>query len=140
MYWRCSVADNFVPGSYTALLPYSRERYLQNHIMLSTVDKLHKVYSTDAEPVVWARTVGVEVLNELDSLKAAMMTVAGAQSSVGDIKASAGWDVAAKGLETLITGSRLAHSMSGGLNDALVGALKGFVQGSSRMATKDTKV
>lgn len=107
--------------------------------MLSTVDKLHKVYSTDLEPVVWARTVGVEVLNELDSLKAAMMTVAGAQPSVGEIKASTSWDVAAKGLETLIAGSRLAQSMSGGLNDALVGALKGFVQGASRMATKDNK-
>lgn len=107
--------------------------------MLSTVDKLHKIYSTDVEPVVWARTVGVEVLNELDSLKAAMMTVAGAQSTVGGTQASTGWDVAAKGLETLVAGSRLAQSMGGGLNDALVGALKGFVQGASRTAEKDNK-
>ncbi|KAK2463656.1 hypothetical protein APHAL10511_004407 [Amanita phalloides] len=128
-------------GSYTALLPYAQERYLQNHIMLSTVDKLHKVYSTDSEPVVWARTVGIEVLNELDSIKGAVMTMAGAQrrsATVGS-NASIGWDAVAKGLETLFAASHLAKSMSDGLSNTLDDALKGFVQGASQVSTKNDK-
>lgn len=49
--------------------------------MLSAVDKLHKLYSVTAEPVVWARSVGVEILNELDTVKAAMMMSAGSYST-----------------------------------------------------------
>ncbi len=36
--------------------------------MMSAVDKLHKLYASTAPPVVWARSTGVEVLNELDRL------------------------------------------------------------------------
>ena len=67
-----------IAGSYTALLPYAQERYLANHVLMSAIDKLHKVYTTELEPIVWARSVGVEVLNELDSVKAAIMMSAGA--------------------------------------------------------------
>ena len=48
---------------------------------MSACDKLHKLYSSTSEPVVWARSVGVEVLNELDSVKAALMLSAGSRSS-----------------------------------------------------------
>ena len=41
--------------------------------MLSAVDKLHKLYTATAEPVVWARSVGLEVINELDTVKTALM-------------------------------------------------------------------
>lgn len=71
--------------------------------MLSAVDKLHKLYSTTAEPVVWARSVGVEVLNELDTLKTALMVTAGSQQlnrSVGGVDLG----LAAHGLETVATG------------------------------------
>lgn len=44
---------------------------------MSTVDKLHKLYGLDSAPVVWARSVGVEVLQELPAIKAAMMGGAG---------------------------------------------------------------
>lgn len=44
---------------------------------MSTVDKLHKLYGLDAGPIVWARSVGVEVLQELPALKSAMMGGAG---------------------------------------------------------------
>ncbi|KAH8103880.1 ubiquinone biosynthesis hydrox [Cristinia sonorae] len=64
-------------GSYTSLMPYSRARYFENHKMMSAVDKLHKLYSTTAMPIVWARSVGLEVANELDTLKAALMVSAG---------------------------------------------------------------
>jgi len=69
-------------GAYTALLPYTRERYLENHKVMAALDKLHKLYSSTSEPVVWARSVGLEVLNELDSIKAAIMMTAGAKSQV----------------------------------------------------------
>ena len=71
----------FSLGSRTALLPYARERYFENHKILSACDKLHKLYASTAEPVVWARSVGLEVLNELDSVKAAIMLNAGSRST-----------------------------------------------------------
>ncbi|KAF8636431.1 hypothetical protein AX17_003613 [Amanita inopinata Kibby_2008] len=124
-------------GSYTALLPYARERYLQNHIILSCVDKLHKIYSTDSEPVVWARTVGVEVLNELDSIKAALMMAAGAErgSQTGRAETSS-WDILAKGVETLVTGSHLINSAGNSVNNALVGGLQGLVNGVMKRENK----
>lgn len=65
-------------GSITALQPYSRTRYFENHKLLSAVDKLHKLYSSTASPIVWSRSVGLEIVNELDTLKAAIMASAGA--------------------------------------------------------------
>lgn len=69
---------------------------------MSSVDKLHKIYGTDNEAVVWARSVGVEALNELDSIKAAMMMFVGAdglKSSAG----STGWNFAGNAVGTLGT-------------------------------------
>lgn len=64
-------------GGLTALAPYARSRYLANHLVMSTVDKLNKIYSTEIPPLVWARSVGVEVLNEIPALKSVMMGNAG---------------------------------------------------------------
>jgi ubiquinone biosynthesis monooxygenase Coq6 len=67
---------------------------------MSAVDKLHKLYSSTFQPLVWARSVGLEVLNELDSVKAAIMTTAGASLSVNtDVSASLGWNLAVRGVE-----------------------------------------
>lgn len=74
------LSDSF-SGSRTALLPYTRGRYFENHKLLSVTDKLHKLYSTTSPPLVWARSVGLEVVNELDSIKAALMISAGASST-----------------------------------------------------------
>ena len=68
--------------------------------MMGTIDKLHKIYTTTSGPVVWARTVGLEVLNELDSVKAALMLAAGARSE----KVDRGWNLAARGVEILAAG------------------------------------
>ena len=87
-------------GSRTALLPYTRARWFENHKILSAVDKLHKLYSTTLPPVVWARSVGLEVINELDTIKAALMITAGG-SGGGPRAGNGGWDVAARGLENL---------------------------------------
>lgn len=65
-------------GSYSALEDYPRRRYLANHAMLSGVDKLSKLYGTRLDPVVWLRSTGLEVVNELGGLKEAFMGVAGA--------------------------------------------------------------
>ncbi|KIP02996.1 hypothetical protein PHLGIDRAFT_111423 [Phlebiopsis gigantea 11061_1 CR5-6] len=84
-------------GSYTSLLPYARGRYFENHKMLSACDKLHKLYSTTASPIVWARSVGLEVLNELDTIKAALMMSAGSERAKPP--GQVGWELAAKGVE-----------------------------------------
>lgn len=79
-------------------MPYARERYFENHKVMSAVDKLHKLYSSTAQPVVWARSVGLEVINELDSVKAALMMNAGAGSRLQN---GGGWDLLAKSVENL---------------------------------------
>lgn len=106
-------------GSYTSLLPYARARYLDNHKMLSACDKLHKLYSATAGPIVWARTVGLEVLNELDTIKAALMMTAGSERArqPGQV----GWELAAKGVETFAKNVNGARELAGSVKD-LVGA------------------
>jgi ubiquinone biosynthesis monooxygenase Coq6 len=90
-------------GSHAVLLPYSQERYLANHILMSSIDKLHKIYGTDNEAVVWARSAGVEALNELDSIKAAIMMFVGADSSKPPSIGSVGWNLAGNAVGTLST-------------------------------------
>ena len=113
-------------GSYTALAPYARERYFENHKMLSAVDKLHKLYSATAEPIVWARSVGLEVLNELDTIKIAFMMSAGRTCRTDP--ASIGWNVAASGLETVARGvsgaKNVGETIAGLANASVRGLLK----------------
>lgn len=103
-------------GSYTALAPYPRDRYFENHKLLSAVDKLHKLYSTTAEPIVWARSVGVEVLNELDTVKAAMMMTAGSHRirKTGRENQQVGLEFAAKGVEAFASGINTARTIGEG--------------------------
>jgi ubiquinone biosynthesis monooxygenase Coq6 len=106
-------------GSPTALLPYTQERYLANHILMAAIDKLHKVYTTDAEPVVWARSVGVEVLNELDSIKAAIMISAGA-----DVKQlGASWNVSADVIRNTSMAVDTLNAMVPALSRAVLGGI-----------------
>ncbi|KZT59431.1 ubiquinone biosynthesis hydrox [Calocera cornea HHB12733] len=65
-------------GQGTTLQPYARNRYLANHALLSVTDKLHKLYSVESGPVVWARSAGLEIINELFAVKGAIMASAGA--------------------------------------------------------------
>ncbi|VDC01384.1 unnamed protein product [Peniophora sp. CBMAI 1063] len=110
-------------GSHTALQPYARERYIQNHSMLSAVDKLHKLYSSQLPPVVWARSVGVEVLNELDTLKAALMFGAGTERG-STSSGTMGWNMFASGLESVGTGVRVARAVGEGLQGVTANILK----------------
>jgi ubiquinone biosynthesis monooxygenase Coq6 len=109
-------------GSITALQPYARERYIQNHAMLSAVDKLHKLYASELAPVVWARSVGVEVLNELDTLKAAVMLSAGSSAPHG--AGAPGWNMAAAGIESISGGVQVARAIGTGLQSVAVGVLR----------------
>ncbi len=70
-------------GSYTAMLPYTRQRYPANHLLLSTTDKLHHIFRTRIPVINWARSLGMDVINELGPVKKALMERAGARP-VGD--------------------------------------------------------
>lgn len=76
---------------------------------MSAVDKLHKFYSSTLEPIVRARSVGIEVLNELDAVKAALMMDAGGGRSTGS---GWEWDLLARGVEGLATGLSAARMLS----------------------------
>ncbi|RPB22836.1 ubiquinone biosynthesis hydrox [Terfezia boudieri ATCC MYA-4762] len=63
-------------GAVLSLEKYVSERYASNHILLGVVDKLHKLYGTDAAPVVALRSVGLGIVNRLGPLKGFFMTQA----------------------------------------------------------------
>lgn len=111
-------------GSYTALLPYSQQRYLANHTLMSAVDKLHKLFSNENEPLVWARSVGFEVLNELDTIKAGVMITAGARSERNSPAVLSGWDLAAGAVQMLSSASYTAQTVKGVVSSAVSSALK----------------
>ncbi|KAJ7504471.1 ubiquinone biosynthesis hydrox [Mycena galericulata] len=98
-------------GSRTALLPYAQERYLENHKIMSVMDKLHKLYSTSFEPVVWARSTGLEVLNEFDSVKAALMMEASGKNALSETSV---WDLSAKVVGNLAAATNVARTVGNG--------------------------
>lgn len=81
-------------GSHLSLGSYPRERYVANQAMLSAVDHLHWLFVTPppgdsrngflgnvwSRAIVWSRSSGFEVLNELGSVKRALMGFAGSQN------------------------------------------------------------
>lgn len=90
---------------------------------MSAVDKLHKIYSTDMQPIVWARSVGVEVLNELDSVKAGIMMTAGAKSSKSS-PTSAVWNLAGSAVETASSAMHTMGVVNGAIGNILGSTLK----------------
>ena len=107
-------------GSRTALLPYTRARWFENHKILSAIDKLHKLYSTTLPPVVWARSVGLEVINELDTIKAALMITAGGGGGSPRVNCEGwGWDAAARGLENINNAADTVKVVGNGLVNAV---------------------
>lgn len=109
-------------GSYTTLLPYAQERYLANHNIMAVIDKLHKLYSSTFEPLVWARSMGLEVIDELDSVKAAIMMAAGGSSPPpGRSYRATGWSLAAHGLEVFSRGLASVTTAGDKVSNALLG-------------------
>lgn len=56
-------------GNIHLLRQYASERYLRNIMMISSCDKLHRLFSTDAAPVTWVRSLGLTAVNNLDFMK-----------------------------------------------------------------------
>lgn len=78
-------------GAYLSLKPYARERYLANHAVLSACDHLASLYGRTDPVSVWARSTGVEVLNELGPVKDLIMRRAGSTTAqTGEAAGSAG--------------------------------------------------
>ncbi|KAG0244987.1 hypothetical protein B0O80DRAFT_418175 [Mortierella sp. GBAus27b] len=63
-------------GNIHSLTPYSSERFLPNLAMLGTVDKLSKLYNTDFGPVVWARSLGLTAVDNMEPIKSEIMKFA----------------------------------------------------------------
>lgn len=104
---------------------------------MAAIDKLHKIYSTTYEPFVWARTVGVEVLNELDSVKAAVMLAAGARQGKPERSSATAWNLAAQAVETLVATSNTAKMAGRGLAGMLGASLSNLAK-SARPDNKNT--
>lgn len=60
-------------GTKFALDTYFSDRWPANSMMLGIVDKLHAIYGTSFPPVVWARSLGVDILNNLPFAKDLMV-------------------------------------------------------------------
>ncbi|CAG8507156.1 13046_t:CDS:2, partial [Dentiscutata heterogama] len=56
-------------GNIQLLKNYSSDRYLSNLIMLGVVDKLHKLFGNDFAPIVLMRSLGLQVINNLEPVK-----------------------------------------------------------------------
>lgn len=63
-------------GSSWCLDDYNAERWAANNAMLGVVDKLQKLYSASSGPVVWGRSIGLDLVNKLGPLKGALMGAA----------------------------------------------------------------
>ncbi|UZJ53388.1 hypothetical protein CBS101457_002708 [Exobasidium rhododendri] len=80
-------------GSHLTLSSYPKDRYLANQAMLSAVDHLHWLFALPppgdprngilgnvwSQAVVWGRSNGFEILNELTGVKRALMGFAGSE-------------------------------------------------------------
>lgn len=93
---------------------------------MSSMDKLQKLYSTELSPIVWARSVGLEVVNELDSLKAALMISAGAQPK--EERTTNGWDAAASIVRTASNAVEVTKSVVPGVAGAVLNGVVGLLQ------------
>lgn len=123
---RAAVGAGADIGSYNALKDYARDRYWENQKMLSAVDHLHWLYAGTPVPlkeqadggkqqrerdglvktaskeiigrgVVWARSTGLEVINELGFVKNAFMRQAGSTTTT----ASARWPSSRRSFSTV---------------------------------------
>lgn len=64
-------------GSNWCLDGYNADRWAANNAVMGVCDKLNKLYRTDSAPVVFARSLGLNLVNSLGPLKGALMGAAG---------------------------------------------------------------
>ncbi|BGP17463.1 hypothetical protein JCM10213_003254 [Rhodosporidiobolus nylandii] len=121
-------------GAYLSLLPYPRTRYAPNHALLSACDHLHQLYSTSNPLIVSARSTGLELVNEFDSLKEFFMGRAGAANAARRKKGGAGlrgsgggggsWEKVADALETVGKVRSMAGMVGGMVVQQAIGRAK----------------
>lgn len=63
-------------GSCWCLDGYNSERWAANNAVLGVVDKLKKVYSAGSGPVVWGRSLGLDLIDRLGAVKGGLMGAA----------------------------------------------------------------
>jgi len=96
---------------------------------MSFIDKLHKLYAIEFGPIVWARSTGVDILNEFPALKGAMMGTAGAAQEnkpfgSGGIPNSAGlWGAMASAVDAAGNAREIGGALLGGLRNRLANAI-----------------
>ena len=102
--------------------------------MMSAMDKLHKLYTSTVAPIVWARSTGVEVLNELDRLKAGIIDAAGgdSESCAHGGGSSFLWGTVAGGVEALVGGTRMAGAVGSSLRSVAGGVLQQVMRALSQ--------
>ncbi|KXL51520.1 hypothetical protein M433DRAFT_60134 [Acidomyces richmondensis BFW] len=64
-------------GSEWCLEGYNSARWAQNSAVLGVCDKLQKIYSVGSGPVVWGRSLGVNLLERMGMVKGWLMGAAG---------------------------------------------------------------
>lgn len=65
-------------GARASLADYLKERYPANQLMLTTTDTLHHLFGSRNSAVNWLRGTGMDVINEIGSIKKVLMGFAGA--------------------------------------------------------------
>ena len=112
-------------GSYNTLKSYPRTRYIANHAVLSTTDHLSTLYSSQSPLVIWARTTGLEIINELDSVKSAIMGGAGGAKSGPNASVWGGIASGIEGIGSSVSMLKAVGEMVGGqVKERLGRALK----------------
>lgn len=93
---------------------------------MSVIDKLHKLYATTTDPVVWARSLGLETVNELDSIKYAIMMEAGANSTKSESSSlhPSIFNLAASGIQAMATLSNAMGLVRDGAARVAAGGLR----------------
>jgi ubiquinone biosynthesis monooxygenase Coq6 len=60
-------------GSTISLEQYNQERYAENNAVIGVCDKLHALYSVQSGPVVWGRSLGLNLVDKLSPVKDMIM-------------------------------------------------------------------
>jgi ubiquinone biosynthesis monooxygenase Coq6 len=60
-------------GAELSLEQYNADRYNANLALMGVCDKLHKLYAVESGPVVWMRSLGLEAVNSMGTLKGFLM-------------------------------------------------------------------
>ncbi|KAG9310589.1 hypothetical protein JVU11DRAFT_9150 [Chiua virens] len=103
-------------GSYTALRPYASERYFANHKVMSAVDKLHKLYSSTVEPIISKGMFGGPRSGEWTGFHQGCTHDGCGRRPIHGVWM--GWDLLARGVEGLATGSSAARMLREGIGSS----------------------